>query len=258
MRIAIRAIAVGAIERTLGQGAIPGLDLALLQQAFSEEAEERLFLAAVRGERGGLDQLMQSLQDGSTSIKLFRGLTAGMPGQKRGWWPEEQLLYLPGVVTANRATLLERMNEAVDIAGLPSEEQGPRFQALEASIGKDPLLVRELVPAISKVSQAERRTKAQLRCGAAGLAVERYRLQHGRWPDSLADLTGDLLPTVPRDPFDGRPLRYRSDDVGVIVYSIGPDGKDDGGNRATLNTHKPGTDLGFRLWHADQRGVPRK
>ncbi len=257
IRMAIRAIAVGRIESTLGLGEIPAADLARLQAAMEEEAEEAPFRVAVRGERAGLDQLMQSLQDGSTSVKLMRGLTAGRPGQARGWWPEEQLLYVPGMLTTNRAALLERLNQAVEIAGLPSEEQAPRFEAMKSSLPRKPLLVRELVPALEKVATANLRTQAQLRCAAAGLAVECYRLEHGHWPAGLADLVGDyLLRRLPIDPFDGQPLRYRKDDVGVIVYSVGPDGADDGGNRATLNTHKPGTDIGFRLWDVDKRRQP--
>ncbi len=64
------------------------------------------------------------------------------------------------------------------------------------------------------------------------------------------------LQTVPADPFDGRPLRYRRDGEEAIVYSAGFDGKDDGGERATLNTYKEGTDIGFRLWDVDKRGRP--
>jgi hypothetical protein len=30
-------------------------------------------------------------------------------------------------------------------------------------------------------------------------------------------------------PFDGQPLRYRKQDAGYVLYSIGPDLKDDGG-----------------------------
>jgi hypothetical protein len=34
---------------------------------------------------------------------------------------------------------------------------------------------------------------------------------------------------MPIDPFSGRPLIYRPDGEGYQLYSIGPDGKDDGG-----------------------------
>jgi hypothetical protein len=257
VRMALRAIAVGQTERVLGQGVLPDEDLAALQKAFGEEADERLFQVALRGERGGMDRFMQALQSGDVSVKQMQGLTAAGAPTKR-WFAEEKLLYLPGAITNNRAALLERMNRLVEISKLPPEEQDARLAEMRASMPHQPILVRELEPAVEKVAGAERRTLAQLRCAAAALAAERYRLKHGRWPEALADLKGEFLRDVPTDPFDGKPLRYRRDGEGVVVYSVGPDGKDDGGDRTTLNTHKDGTDLGFRLWDVDKRRRPRK
>lgn len=37
----------------------------------------------------------------------------------------------------------------------------------------------------------------------------------------------------PKDPFDNKPLRYRKEGTGFVVYSIGPDGKFDGGTPNT-------------------------
>jgi hypothetical protein len=259
VRMAIRAIAVGQTERTLGQGEPPVAELAALQKAMEEEAEEPLLRFALRGERGGMDRLMQALQDGDTSVKLMKGMLAGgITQQQKRWAGEEVLLYLPGAVTNNRAALLEYMNKLVEISKLPPVEQAERLEELEKSLRKEPLLVRELLPATEKVAEAERRTRALLRCAAAGLAAERYRRQHGRWPDSLDDLKGDYLREVPLDPYDGKPLRYRKDGEGVIIYAIWKDHQDDGGDRATLNTYKDGTDVGFRLWDVDKRRQMRK
>ena len=81
VRMAIRAIAVGQAERTLGQGEPSPEGLAALQRALEEEAEETLLLWALRGERGGIDQFMQTLQNGGTSVKQMQGLLAG-PGRE--------------------------------------------------------------------------------------------------------------------------------------------------------------------------------
>ena len=70
---------------------------------------------------------------------------------------------------------------------------------------------------------------AQVRTARTALAVERYRLAHGTLPGGLADLVPDYLDGVPEDPFDGRPLRYKKLEKGYVVYSVGEDGKDDGG-----------------------------
>jgi hypothetical protein len=61
------------------------------------------------------------------------------------------------------------------------------------------------------------------------LAVERYRLAHGALPSSLEDLVAEYLGHVPGDPFTGEKLRYEKLGKGFVVYSVGADGRDDGG-----------------------------
>ncbi|MFZ2055280.1 MAG: hypothetical protein WAU81_13925 [Candidatus Aminicenantales bacterium] len=63
----------------------------------------------------------------------------------------------------------------------------------------------------------------------AGLACKIFRNQTGRYPENLASLVPEILNEVPIDPFTGKPLVYRLQDDGVIIYSIGSNEKDDGG-----------------------------
>ncbi|MBI4475050.1 MAG: hypothetical protein HY646_20450 [Acidobacteria bacterium] len=70
---------------------------------------------------------------------------------------------------------------------------------------------------------------AHLRVALVATAVERYRLANGKLPQRLAELVPTCLPTVPADPFDGQPLRYRLLAKGYVVYSVNEDGNDDGG-----------------------------
>jgi hypothetical protein len=60
--------------------------------------------------------------------------------------------------------------------------------------------------------------------------MERYRLANGVLPDSLGDLVPRFVDVVPADPYDGRPLRYQKLTKGYVVYSVGEDGNDDGGD----------------------------
>jgi len=57
---------------------------------------------------------------------------------------------------------------------------------------------------------------------------------------------------VPIDPYDGGRLRYRRMADRVVVYSVGLDGQDHGGNIGKI-PNTPGTDLGFRLWDVKHR-----
>lgn len=73
------------------------------------------------------------------------------------------------------------------------------------------------------------RVEATHAAAQTAVAMTRYRLDHGAFPARLADLVPAYLDEVPADPFDGSPLRMTVKDGEWLVYSIGPDGKDDGG-----------------------------
>ncbi len=62
------------------------------------------------------------------------------------------------------------------------------------------------------------------------IALERYRIKYGSYPNSLTQLSPEFLKAVPVDFMDGQPLRYRrTSDGHFILYSVGLDCVDDGG-----------------------------
>jgi hypothetical protein len=69
---------------------------------------------------------------------------------------------------------------------------------------------------------------------AVAIALQGYRAGHGDYPDSLDNLVPSYLKALPNDPFavEGG-LRYKRNGQKYVLYSIGPDGKDDGGKPAT-------------------------
>ena len=75
---------------------------------------------------------------------------------------------------------------------------------------------------------------ATRRLAATALAIRLYELDHGRRPRTLNPLVPQYLPVLPTDPFapDGRPVGYFPSAPKPIVYSVGPDGNDDGGEYA--------------------------
>jgi hypothetical protein len=73
-------------------------------------------------------------------------------------------------------------------------------------------------------------TETARRLAVTALALERFRLRHGSYPNSLEELAPEFLPAVPADFMDGKPLRYRPlRNVEFVLYSAGLDCMDDGG-----------------------------
>jgi len=78
---------------------------------------------------------------------------------------------------------------------------------------------------------------AERRMAATALAIRLYELDHGQRPQRLEDLVPDYLPTVPADPCtaDGRALGYRLHGPQPLLYGVGKDGVDEGGEFALDN-----------------------
>ena len=71
------------------------------------------------------------------------------------------------------------------------------------------------------------------------IALKRYELRHGKPAASLAALVPGFLAAPPRDLMDGQPLRYRlSSDGSFVLYSVGADGQDEGGDPSTAVSDK--------------------
>jgi hypothetical protein len=66
------------------------------------------------------------------------------------------------------------------------------------------------------------------RCLQCALALRDYEAEEGRLPDSMSLLVPKHLPAVPEDPFAGAELKWNSSTK--RIYTIGEDGRDDGGD----------------------------
>jgi hypothetical protein len=66
-------------------------------------------------------------------------------------------------------------------------------------------------------------------------------LKNGRLPASLAALVPEFAASAPIDPMSGKPLCYRVNEDGTfLLYSVGEDGKDDGGDATPTAGSPPG------------------
>jgi hypothetical protein len=259
VRVAIRTMAVTHTQRTLAQGQPSDAALAQMQQLFEKDETEPLLLNAIRGERAKFDHIMDAFQTGKEKldergIRVLFGMSANSESVPSG--ADEIDMRTPGFIQLQRTALLRHMNQAVEIAKLPPDQQHIEWPKLEATAKDQPMLVRLLLPALSKYSTAQHRSRAQLRCAAAALAAERYRMKKNEWPKNWDAVVGaGLLRETPVDVYEGKPLRLKRLGDGVVIYSIGPDGEDNGG-KIDKNPNTKGTDIGFRLWDLDRRRQP--
>lgn len=147
-------------------------------------------------------------------------------------------LWVPAYALHNRALALQVGNQLCRIADSPLHQVYDRVQEILAATREaitDPVQL-ELFEAGARLDDLLEevlrvlRGRAALSCALLAVAAERYRLKHGHWPQRSDDLLPDFLSVVPFDPFDGKPLRTKRTEQGIIIYSVGDNGRDDAGD----------------------------
>ena len=86
-----------------------------------------------------------------------------------------------------------------------------------------------LVPAFQKWLVEFGQMDVQARETQIRAAIEVWRRQYHRLPESLSRLCPQLLPEIPLDPFSGKPMQYALTAEGWKLWSVGEDNVDHGG-----------------------------
>jgi hypothetical protein len=268
VRAACASRAGGQLERVLAQGSPPPADLFRMQQLLEDEAEAPILLTVARGERASVDLVMEGLSQQRYSAEelenmdkleaAFRqaSLTAAAEEEGKESAPNRIKWYAPERINFHRAWCLRFTTAFIEICKRPDWEQAEAIEQLKKTLEGQPDSLRQIGEILIHLSTSLHRHRANLSCAAVALAVERYRQVNGRWPDSLEALVPGQMKSLPLDPFNGRPLRYRREVQGVIVYSVGPDRKDDGGHFRWPHAMDLDRDIGFRLWDPQARRQP--
>ncbi len=251
-RNAIRTRAVRGVERVLAQGEPSDAALEPLQRLLERELQDNLLLVALRGERAYVDRLLGDLQTGKIPLQRLFAFFGSGGGQMR-WNPEA---FVSGSLKRQRAHLVRIATQAVEAAKQPPDRRAAQFKTLAPTLGNQPWLVQMLLPALFQFEVNFRRFDAELRCALVMVAVDRFRQRHGRWPASLNELVPEFLTQLPTDPCNGRPLCYRRLPDGVVIYSVGEDGVDNGGTIIRQGAPRAGVDWGVRLWDVARRRRP--
>jgi len=125
---------------------------------------------------------------------------------------------------ADRAAYMRFMHKSIEYIENPHSNF--RIDTLEDNIVKHHMLSKMLIFDMNRIKAIHREMIADLRITQAGLALLQYKQSRGNLPDTLEALK--LNDT--NDPFVGEPLRYKTQEQGFILYSVGPDKKDNGGS----------------------------
>jgi len=90
-----------------------------------------------------------------------------------------------------------------------------------------PVMLKINIPAYRRVSQQAWRMKTGRQALLTVLAIMRYEKEKGQYPAELVEV--GYLKKLPMDPYSDKPLVYKKTEDNFMLYSFGPDFKDDDG-----------------------------
>jgi hypothetical protein len=258
-RVSALSSAIPCLEAALAQGEVRRSSLAALGSLLEDESQFPHLAVALRGERAIADDLLEQIHAGKADNDAIPGLS-DYPSWMR-------LLSGGSNLREIQADLLSYHTRAVQ-AGLESEEE--RIDAMQLVTDgwvrrarswrflddlrhlPERLLLGRVAGAPIWIAIDQ----GLMRTAIAALAAERYRLDVGRWPESLDQLVPRYMGAVPADPLGRGPLKLRRFRDGLFVYSVGFDRRDDGGKIDWQIRQNVNADSGFRLWDVARRRRP--
>ncbi|MHB8996688.1 MAG: hypothetical protein ACYC63_15685 [Armatimonadota bacterium] len=217
---AVRGIADRAAHDIIGPADIPAAAAASLRNSLKPGRMAEDFDTALRMEfMFGLDMFAHY-------GPLLPDVIAGYSGSEGS--RNRPILFgiLRPYLNLEEINYIRYMSASLEHYRLPARQTAAQPLPLPKPRGLGTALAQILVPVFSKANAKRDQSLAQMRLLSVVLALKAHRREHGSYPATLIKLSS-LPPT--EDPFSGKPFTYRRESGGFVLYSIGPNLKDDGG-----------------------------
>jgi hypothetical protein len=195
---------------------------------------------------------------GLDNSDLNQWLTALGIRQQRDPFGQGVALYRVFMLADDLAGYRRVMRESEEAISLRSYvDSRDRLSGIESELAnqRPGIVAGLLLPSVSGANGTAFRTDARHAVAHTGLAMHRFWAQQGRFPDNLQQLSPEVISLLPRDPYDGFPLRLTKTATGWIVYSVGPDLKDESGRK--FDDSKNTGDLTFEYVEPPPSGPPK-
>ncbi|HEX9045572.1 MAG TPA: hypothetical protein VF988_00980 [Verrucomicrobiae bacterium] len=231
--LAMQTIAMQPIYEGLARHCWDDVQLADLQSALAAKDSLADFQFAMRGERTCAIAEFEAQRRTRQMKSVAEADGHDVVVTNSLWWMPSTYFYQNQLAFARMyeqliLPLVNVTDHTVSVAAYHSAET----QVTNMMKHYSPYTVQALVvfPAVGRTCQKFAMAQAQLDLARTACALERYRLAHREYPTALEALAPQFIPAIPHDVINGQPLHYRrTDDGKFVLYSVGWDEKDDGG-----------------------------
>ena len=142
-------------------------------------------------------------------------------------WAYQNLVTVARMEQPFSVGVFDSRTETVRPANLPSDAD---FRKRLSGWSPFNIIARVAIPNFTRAIQVTARNQTTANQALLVCGLERHRLVHGEYPESLATLPPRFVVKLPHDLIGGEPLKYRrTDDGQFLLYSVGWDQTDDRG-----------------------------
>ncbi len=204
--IAVLQMGVGSLEDTLKHISLPVSDLQYIDKSLPEPGDLQHL------ERAELAESVDYLR------YFYEGRFFGKSMTSESVAPYLLVWQLAKPSVEEEIFLIHRFNQGKE------KRQEPYCEAPRVFLSKLSLSIQ--------LDEVERNPRTGVAFARIAIAIERYRLATGHFPEHLEELIPAYMKEVPEDPFaqPPAPMRYLlKPDGSCVIYSVSMDHKDDGG-----------------------------
>ena len=262
VRIAMLPLALQPVYEGLAEHKWSDAQLVTLDSELSKLDFLVDYGSAMRGEIGFQDGIVRYLQHHSEQYLNLVGDASGSGNMSpaefvtatamhwhlvpNGWFYQNQLrcarameeFYLP-VADINQQTFVPAMILRADAAIEKERKNLTPFNILESL----------MLPALGNAAKNFAHAQSSVDLARVACALERYRLAHGEYPETLDALIPQFIEKMPHDIIGGKPLHYRRmDDGKFLLYSVGWNEMDDGGQIILTKDESVDCEKGDWVW----------
>ena len=287
--ITIQPVWEGLAERRWSDAQLQELDAALRKIDFVSDLEASMpceraydigaidYLKKHRSEEaGGLIEvacprtvaILEKVVDWFPKMSSLHGVYSNLGGPPQpANFPERVIIHLPpdGWFEQNKLAVAKLYEEHLLHLGHPAEHliawetvmAAGRAMEQESSMpNRTPGNALAIFFLQSLTRAADRFSFAQSAVDLARVAcaLERHRLATGEYPETLAALAPKFIDQIPPDVNNGQPLHYHRTNAGqFLLYSVGGNGKDDGGIVELNKYGRVNSETGDWVWQYPAR-----
>ncbi|PYM10453.1 MAG: hypothetical protein DME18_16250, partial [Verrucomicrobia bacterium] len=259
INVAVTGLYVETIADGMRLGAWSERQLAAIQEQLKQINLFPTVVAAFRSERAAVCRSLESTP--ATELANQRLVRTGDATSLWQRLKDPRFLFLTlaprGWVYQNIATLAvwdQKWLDGVDLTNhliLCHQQDDVNRELRGTRMDRSPytFLAAIALPNYSRAWQTLARHQTMANEAFVACALERYRLAHGQYPETLDMLVPQFAEPLPHDLIAGQPLKYRlTGDGQFVLYSVGWNEKDDGGKGVLDEYGRPNLEQGDWVW----------